>query len=73
MSIKYPILSIYILLGGGVTRNGGIRAFAVLNGGIRDLAKIWGGNWDLRPPAGAGLSRFSWRKTGFLATGGIGI
>ena len=51
----------------------GIRDFAILNGGIRDLAKFWVGNRDLRPPAGEGLNRFSWRKTGFLATGGIGI
>ena len=59
--------------GGGGARNGGIRDFAILNGGIRDLAKIWGGNRDLRHLAGVGLSRFSWRETGFLATGGIGI
>ena len=48
--------------GGGITRNGGIRDFA-MNGGIPDLVKIWGGNRDLQPPAGTGLSRFSWQVT----------
>ena len=51
--------------GGGAPGMAGSGIFSILNGGIRDLAKIWGGNRDLRPPAGAGLSHFSWGETEF--------